>query len=140
MLTFPGEGKAQGETDKESKNFRIRIIKKNIEFNKNNGTYKIPVILTAPKSITKNMSVKVGVSGDSVKSTEKRSLPFQIPKTSIRGKGGKLIGDNVIYVSHEDLNRSRQINFSFIVSTPEVGIDPFSLGISVDDPVVLEVH
>ncbi len=140
MLTFPGEGKAQGETDKESKNFRIKIEEKNIEFNKNNGTYKIPVTLTAPKSITKNMSVKVGISGDSAKSTEKRSVPFQIPKASIKGKGGKLIADNIVYVNHEELNRKRQINFSFVVSTPEVGIDPFSLGISVDDPIVLEVH
>ncbi len=140
MLTFPGEGKAQGETDKESKNFRIKIEEKNIEFNKNNGTYKIPVTLTAPKSITKNMSVKVGISGDSAKSTEKRSVPFQIPKASIKGKGCKLIADNVVYVNHEELNRKRQINFSFVVSTPEVGIDPFSLGISVDDPIVLEVH
>ena len=32
------------------------------------------------------------------------------------------------------------MTFSFVVSTPEVGIDPFSLGISVDDPIVLEVH
>ena len=139
MLTFPGEGSAKGEVDKESKKFRISITTKDIEFDKNNGTYKIPVILTAPKTISKNMSVKVGVSGDSVMANEKRSIPFQIPKASL-GSAGKLVKDNVILVDHEKLNRKRQINFAFICKTGEVGIDPFSLGLSIDDPLVLEVH
>jgi hypothetical protein len=139
MLTFPGEGSAKGEADKESKKFRISIITKDIEFDKNNGTYKIPVTLTAPKTISKNMSVKVGVSGDSVKANEKRSIPFQIPNASL-GSAGKLIKKNVILVNHEKLNKKRQINFAFICKTGEVGIDPFSLGLSVDDPLVLEVH
>ena len=139
MLTFPGEGSAKGEADKESKKFRINITTKDIEFDKNNGTYKIPVTLTAPNTISKNMSVKVGVSGDSVKANEKRSIPFQIPKASL-GSAGKLIKNNVILVDHEKLNRKRQINFAFICKTGEVGIDPFSLGLSIDDPLVLEVH
>lgn len=139
MLTFPGEGSAKGEADKESKKFRISITTKDIEFDKNNGTYKIPVTLTAPKTISKNMSVKVGVSGDSVKANEKRSIPFQIPNASL-GSAGKLIKNNVILVDHEKLNRKRQINFAFICKTSEVGIDPFSLGLSIDDPLVLEVH
>ena len=105
-----------------------------------NGTYKIPVSLIAPKTISKDMSIKVGVSGDSVNATERKTMPFQIPKGSLKGKGAKLISDNVIRISHNELNAKKEVKYSYVVKTSEVGTDPFSLGISIDDPVVLEVH
>ena len=140
MLTFPGEGKGLGENDKETKKFRIKIEEKNIEFSEKNGTYKIPVSLIAPKTISKDMSIKVGVSGDSVKATERKTMPFQIPKGSLKGKGAKLISNNVIRISHNELNAKKEVKYSYVVKTSEVGTDPFSLGISIDDPIVLEVH
>lgn len=140
MLTFPGEGKGLGENERETKKFRIKIEEKNIEFSEKNGTYKIPVSLIAPKTISKDMSIKVGVSGDSVKATERKTMPFQIPKESLKGKGAKLISDNVIRISHNELNAKKEVKYSYVVKTSEVGTDPFSLGISIDDPVVLEVH
>ena len=35
---------------------------------------------------------------------------------------------------------SRKINFSFIVNVSSVGVDPFNLGLSLENPQVLEVH
>ena len=137
MLTFPGEGKGHGENDKETKKFRIKIEEKNIEFSEKNGTYKIPVSLIAPKTISKDMSIKVGVWRFSKCNREK--LWFQIPKGSLK-EGAKLISDNVIRISHNELNAKKEVKYSYVVKTSEVGTDPFSLGISIDDPVVLEVH
>ena len=138
LLTFPGEGSAGETGDNETRNFRIRLIQQKIEFSERNSTYKIPVEMTAPQSLEKTVSVKVGILGDSIKSSDKLELPFTIG--SLTGKSASLEKNNVIKVDHTKFNTrktSRKINFSFIVNVASVGVDPFNLGLSLENPQVL---
>ena len=141
LLTFPGEGSAGETGDKETRNFRIRLIQQEIEFSERNSTYKIPVEMTAPQSLEKTVSVKVGILGDSIKSSDKLELPFTIG--SLAGKSASLEKNNIIKVDHTKFSSrktSRKINFSFIVNVGSVGVDPFNIGLSLENPQVLEVH
>lgn len=141
LLTFPGEGSAGETGDRETKNFSIKLIQKEVEFSERNSTYKIPVEMTAPQSLEKSVSVKVGVLGDSIKSSDKLELPFTI--SSLSGVSASLEKNNVIRVDHTKFSTrktSRKINFSFIVNVASVGVDPFNLGLSLENPQVLEVH
>lgn len=141
LLTFPGEGSAGETGDKETRNFSIRLIQQEIEFSERNSTYKIPVEMTAPQSLEKTVSVKVGILGDSIKSSDKLEIPFTI--VSLKGKSASLEKNNVIKVDHTKFSSrktSRKINFSFIVNVASVGVDPFNLGLSLENPQVLEVH
>ena len=142
LLTFPGEGKDGGKIDGETKNFRIRLIEQEIEFSEKNLTYNIPVEMTAPQSLEKTVSVKVGIVGDSVKSSDKLDIPFSIPKSSLKGKSAELLTKDVIKVDHTKIksNASRKIKFSFVVKTSSIGVNPFNLGLALENPQVLEVH
>jgi hypothetical protein len=140
LLTFPGEG-VGGSGGGEARNFRIRLIQQEIEFSERNSTYTIPVEMTAPQSLEKTVSVKVGIFGDSIKSSDKLEIPFTIE--SLKGKSASLEKNNVIKVDHTKFSSrktSRKINFSFIVNVSSVGVDPFNLGLSLENPQVLEVH
>ncbi len=142
LLTFPGEGRDGGKIDGETKNFRIRLIEQEIEFSEKNLTYNIPVEMTAPQSLEKTVSVKVGIVGDSVKSSDKLDIPFSIPKSSLKGKSAELLTKDVIKVDHTKIksNASRKIKFSFVVKTSSIGVNPFNLGLALENPQVLEVH
>ena len=142
LLTFPGEGRDGGKIDGETKNFRIRLIEQEIEFSEKNLTYNIPVEMTAPQSLEKTVSVKVGIVGDSVKSSDKLDIPFSIPKSSLKGKSAELLTKDVIKVDHTKIksNASRKNKIFICCKTSSIGVNPFNLGLALENPQVLEVH
>ena len=134
-LSIPAEGTI---VDPPPSHPGFRLSLKNTEFNSKTLTYNLSTKLIAPKDLEGTVKVEIGVSESSIQGN-KRSLPFEIKKTSIKGKGGKLLENNILQIDSNLLAKShRSISFEIQVNTKSVGINPFNIGIELDKPIVLE--
>ena len=137
-LSIPSEGGTtkRGVVDPPLRH-NFRLSSTSVNFSEKTLNYTISSKLIAPKMLDGKVKVEIGISESSLQGS-KRKLPFNIKKSSIKGSGGKLIENNVFEIDSEKLRQHRSIQFEIVVSTKEVGIDPFDIGIELDIPIVTE--